>query len=92
MAGGRGFAVGLVQAAEGRGGKMSDRSRITHRCCAAFAHAWESGTDNEGYEPLCSIALGDDRAFVVVIGSGLPPINFCPWCGAAIGKKAEELK
>jgi len=38
----------------------------------------EPGTDNEGYGNLIYV----DEDGVAVMGDNLPPIRFCPWCGA----------
>lgn len=60
-------------------------------CCAAWAKAQESGTDNEQYENLLyrgnpANDPGDsDLGGRWYIGSTLPPVRFCPWCGAAKG-------
>ena len=42
-------------------------------CCLPFEDAHQSGTDNEGFGPLLRIDT---------IGCELPPIKYCPWCGA----------
>ena len=42
-------------------------------CCEAMKHAQEDGTDNEVYGKA---VLGS-----WTIGTGLPDISFCPWCG-----------
>lgn len=59
---------------------MTDK-RITHRCCSAFEAAQQGATDNEGYEPLVFIDSDDG---LIHLGSDLPPIGFCPWCGVTI--------
>lgn len=46
-------------------------------CCDAFLLANMLGTDNESYGCLI---YGKKRPFMM--GDGLPPIKFCPWCGA----------
>jgi hypothetical protein len=51
--------------------------------------AHEMGTDNEGYETLVNYTETGYRPCVnkdyppglPLIGSDLPPIKFCPWCG-----------
>lgn len=45
-------------------------------CCDAWTEAQQSGTDNEGYGRLLYETMGQWS-----IGSELPPIRFCPWCG-----------
>lgn len=47
--------------------------------CSDFEAAQDSGTDNEGYGPLLSCPWEAWR-----IGSDLPDINFCPWCGKPV--------
>ncbi len=49
-------------------------------CCANFAHAQEDGTDNEGWGKLIDYYGANDAN----IGSDLPPIKFCPWCGTSL--------
>ena len=58
----------------------------TENCCDTFRRAVEEDTDNEGYEALAHYS--DDGS--VVMGSNLPPIKFCPWCGAPYGLTAPE--
>lgn len=49
--------------------------KLNRKCqCQSMKNAQESGTDNEGYS---SLIKGKH------IGSGLPDIEFCPWCGGA---------
>lgn len=48
-------------------------------CCKAFTHALEDGTDSEEYE--CLMRFDRDDYF---LGSDLPAIEFCPWCGKSI--------
>lgn len=54
-------------------------------CCDALERAHEHGTDNEGYGPLLYSAYP-----VWAIGSDLPPMRFCPWCGKELPKLEEE--
>lgn len=49
------------------------RIGIAEPCCDDWLNANKSGTDNEGYEALVSGRR---------IGYELPPVKFCPWCGA----------
>lgn len=49
-------------------------------CCDNFDKAMESGTDNEGWGRL--IRPLDDGTFK--IGSDLPDIAYCPWCGKSL--------
>lgn len=51
-------------------------------CCVDLATAFSSGTDNEAYGRLAS-AYTDDPASIH-IGSELPAIAFCPWCGTPV--------
>ena len=65
---------------------MSDRDAPpagVDGCCAAFWKAWTSGTDNEGWGKLFSV---DDREkpAAVLVGDGMPPVKFCPWCGTPV--------
>jgi hypothetical protein len=46
-------------------------------CCDAFRDSTECCTDNEAFG-----ALTRRRQDVFTIGVSLPPIKFCPWCGA----------
>jgi len=48
-----------------------------NQCCDAWGKAHEIGTDNEGCGELIYEIDGHSK-----IGYGLPPIRFCPWCGA----------
>ena len=52
-------------------------------CCETWAHAHDEGTDDERWG-ACIVHGDDGKPFT---GSGLPPFNFCPWCGA--DKRAE---
>lgn len=52
---------------------------MTHRCCDDFERAKQPHTDNEEYGPLIIEVEGP-----VMIGANLPPIRFCPWCGAEV--------
>jgi len=57
-------------------------------CCEHWKRAQESGTDNEGYGALLGYERTDAEIPVKVTGwyigdrDELPPIKFCPWCGA----------
>ena len=65
-------------------------------CCEPFAKAQTRRTDNEGYDALirtkCEYVPQGNELKVIetegcfVMGSDLPPINLCPWCGAAKGE------
>lgn len=48
-------------------------------CCPNFLEATEGGTDNEGYGALIRAADKKWR-----IGSGRPPLLYCPWCGTVL--------
>ena len=50
-------------------------------CCEDMKHAQESGTDNECYGSAVWGAWS--------IGTSLPDISFCPWCGQPV---REELR
>lgn len=47
-------------------------------CCASYVAARQPGSDNEYYRSAIH-GDGDERR----IGAELPPISFCPWCGAS---------
>jgi len=47
-------------------------------CCIAWELAHQTASDNEGYGPLISY----DKDRNAEIGADLPPVKFCPWCGA----------
>lgn len=49
---------------------------MMRNCCQAFHDAQEDGTDNEAYQAL--IEFKDGR---FIIGTNLPALKFCPWCG-----------
>ena len=49
-------------------------------CCEHWKHAHEIGTDNEEYSVL--VWYDEDDKGRAAIGSDLPPVRFCPWCGA----------
>ena len=54
-----------------------------HKCCAAWGAAMEDGSDYEGYYPaIWWRQLGDGNKYVV--GSKMPDIKFCPWCGVEV--------
>jgi hypothetical protein len=53
-------------------------------CCDAWRDAYQSGSDNEAYGALVYTDLGGN----ITIGQSLPPVRFCPWCGA---NKAEPV-
>ena len=53
-------------------------------CCLDMAKAHEDETDNEEYGALAHPAFHNEE--LTEIGSHLPPINFCPWCGDEKGK------
>jgi hypothetical protein len=61
----------------------------TDQCCEGWAHAQHSGTDNEGYGRLLYDCANPQWRVAPrtkppewQMGSGLPPVKFCPWCGA----------
>ena len=68
--------------------------RITHRCCESFAKACRNETDNEGWGSLVWVSGGDASApaGALMIGSDLPPIRCCPWCGATIAGPLARAK
>lgn len=53
-------------------------------CCEAWRRALQMGTDAEAYGSL--IAFHDrqreEHPGRFVAGFDMPPLNFCPWCGA----------
>lgn len=57
---------------------MSDASKTT-ACCHEFSKATQRGTDNEGYGRLIM-----DWDGVLMIGAGLAPMKFCPWCSTHV--------
>ncbi len=57
---------------------------VHHNCCTTFDRAQQSGTDNEGYGRLMWVHAG-----IASMGCGLPPIDYCPWCGTPIAMRAE---
>jgi len=62
---------------------MSERVYAT--CCDAFARALGWGTDNEMYGALIyPSTYPDGQVTHWNIGCDLPPMGFCPWCGAAL--------
>lgn len=56
---------------------MTDK--IHQNCCRAFDRAQQTGTDNEGYGRLITI-----DGEIAMIGSEMPPVDYCPWCGKAV--------
>lgn len=60
------------------------RVPVREACCESWRKAHEYATDNEMYLSLVHEAEGGAYPF---IGSGLPPVKFCPWCGAEKGKE-----
>jgi hypothetical protein len=62
------------------GGVVVNRSDIIAPCCNAWGKSEESGTDNEGYAALRWDLDGEWH-----FGLDLPPVKFCPWCGAPKG-------
>ena len=57
------------------------------RCCDAFDKAQTAGTDNEGWAAL--VYRNYQHPGAALIGLGLPPIAFCPWCAAPIAETGE---
>ena len=55
-------------------------------CCQAWEDAQEAGTDNEEYSTLLRKTSGTWQ----IGASFLPPVNFCPWCGADKRKPDDE--
>jgi len=58
---------------------MSWPIKAETECCDAFRTALEAGTDSEEYMSLIEFKKGDWEA-----GNCLPPMVFCPWCGAKL--------
>lgn len=48
-------------------------------CCTDMRDAHSPGTDNEMYGSAVYTYDGETR-----MGTDLPPIKFCPWCGHKI--------
>jgi hypothetical protein len=59
--------------------------KTKHQCCEAWEKAQQSGTDNEAYGRLLYGA--DDWR----MGCDLPPVKFCPWCGAEVTAVRETV-
>lgn len=56
---------------------------VIQPCCDAWAKAHQGGTDNEGYGRLIR-DWGYVDAYdvsMLTMGSYLPEVRFCPWCG-----------
>jgi len=53
-------------------------------CCDAWRMAQQRGTDNEMYGALLWI-----EGETALMGCDLPPVQFCPWCGAEKPPKAQ---
>lgn len=60
-------------------------------CCEDWCNAQASGTGNEGYNHL----LIHDGEFWRM-GFKMPPIEYCPWCGAhkvdCLGRPLDRLQ
>lgn len=56
------------------------------QCCEDMMAAQQRETDNEGYGRLVQLIahIGHTDYRRPVIGTDLPPILFCPWCGAPV--------
>jgi hypothetical protein len=63
-------------------------TEIPEPCCDAWAKAHERGTDNEGYGAVVGYWDFDGSGIEKPhIGhEDLPPVKFCPWCGAEKGE------
>lgn len=59
---------------------MSDNLPSEEQCCNAWSKAQQPGTDNEMYGQLLRNYGGASNDWH--IGCDLPPVKFCPWCGA----------
>lgn len=49
-------------------------------CCESWNQAQQAGSDNEGHGAL--VYRRYDNGQIEAMGCDLPPIRFCPWCGA----------
>lgn len=69
---------------------MADKTPIKP-CCDDWRNAHQSGSDNEAYGALVYTDLGGN----ITIGHSLPPVRFCPWCGAnktePVSRKYDDL-
>ncbi len=55
-------------------------------CCVSMATAFSHGSDNEGYGSLLHSWGGNKTERLIGIGSDLPPLKYCPWCGFEVEK------
>ena len=58
---------------------------MAESCCESWGKAQLPGTDNEEWEEVLKRGWDDDKEDhnnEWYIGSNLPPVKFCPWCGA----------
>ena len=63
---------------------------VREPCCQAWEQAHLAGSDVDEYF-FASIRYAPGKgAGAPTIGSGLPPIAFCPWCAAAKAAKRPE--
>ena len=62
------------------GTQVAIRHEYRPFCCHSFVQATQDGTDNEAWGTL--INAEDIGGFRWVMGAGLEPLRFCPWCGA----------
>lgn len=58
-----------------------------HRCCETWEAAHQWSTDNEMYGPLIWPPERTESG-KYEMGTDLPPIRFCPWCGVEVKSDA----
>ena len=59
-----------------------EREKTMPHKCGNFEKAKEEGTDNEGYIPLVY-----ENNYQWYMGSDMPRITYCPWCGEKTNTK-----
>lgn len=78
-------AMPLIVEEQIRDGIQTMGEVIKQKCCDDFVKATLEGSDNEEWESLLYIDPDDGK---IKMGSGLPEINFCPWCSAPVEQPA----
>lgn len=58
-------------------------------CCDDMAHAFDRGTDSEGYGPVAWDSL-TVNGFCIFFGCHTTAIKVCPWCGEAVVDSVTE--
>ena len=54
-------------------------------CCKSLADSMQSGTDGESYGS-CASAYNHEDPTSIHLGTNLPTMRFCPWCGFEVAK------